>query len=43
MIYYKGKSDYISAPKVRHVTPNFNNFITKKESEDKLFITIIFY
>ena len=24
MIYYRGKSDYMSAPKARHVTPNFN-------------------
>ena len=36
MIYYKEKSDYISAPKARHVTPNFNNFYVPAQVKDDL-------
>ena len=36
MIYYKEKSDYISAPKARHVTSNFNTLLRSYTSIGKI-------
>ena len=36
MIYYREKSDYISAPKARHVTPNFNTLLRSHTPIDKI-------